>query len=297
MASRAFVIAVLITTYIAFVSLDVYLIKSVYMVDEAPKAPKLEKIQPPPLLSLNNTTTLTPTPIDCGVRNNEPHDSDLATFIGKAIHMIPASKTQAPMCIMEVGTAAGAGTTIKLFSALYDQCVGGGREFMLHSYEGDPALAATAKERWRAHSHNVRVTCQLVMHVEFMQRFVIRNIEGPESDDFPGRGFYTRLYLGTPDRVSRGEFCGFFPSPPSCSPDLVLIDGTRFATAGIVATVLNLTRPETVFVVEDDFWDIPAPGSERRILERHWRLVDVEAAHPRGEMWPWLMFRVGGEVV
>jgi len=209
--------------------------------------------------------------------------------------MIPTSKPT--LCIMEVGTAAGAGTTIKLFSALYDQCVGGGREFILHGYEGDPVLAATAKERWRGHSDNVQVTCQLVMHADLMDKYVIQNIEGPESDVFPGHAFYTRLYTGTPDRVNRGEFCGFFPAPPTmCSPDLVLIDGTRFATAGIVATLLqNLTRPETVFVVEDDFWE-GALGSERRILERYWRLVDVDAAHPKGEMWPWMIFRIAGGI-
>ena len=250
-----------------------------------------EETHPP----VRNVSTQPRRRIGCGVRNDEPHDSELASFISKAINLIPGKNE--PLCVAEVGTADGGGTTVKLFSALYDHCSGvnGSDGFMLHSYEANPSLAKRAKERWIGHRDNVEIICQLVILENLIPDYVINHIEGPESDSFPGRGFYTRLYTETADRVRSGDLCGFFPFRPACVLDLVLIDGTRFATAGIVATLLslqNLTHPSTVFVVEDDFW---APGgSERQILERHWRLANVESAHPRGEMWPWIFFTVVG---
>ncbi len=67
--------------------------------------------------------------------------------------------------------------------------------------------------------------------------------------------------------------------------------------AGIVQTLLQtrgLTSPSTVFIIEDDFWpsESAGGGSESRILRQFWNLTDVEGAHPDGEMWPWMSFRI-----
>ena len=86
------------------------------------------------------------------------------------------------------------------------------------------------------------------------------------------------------------------PRAPPCAADLVLIDSSRYSHPGIIATLLlhNATRPDTVFLVEDDSW-LSSSGSERLLLQRHWRLAALSSSHPRGEMWPWITFRIDGE--
>jgi hypothetical protein len=132
---------------------------------------------------------------------------------------------------------------------------------------------------------------------EFLHKFIIQGIEGPNGDQYPGTGYYQKLYSEIPAKVAKGELGGFFKVKPDCIADLVLIDSTRYIYPGIIATLLahNLTRRDTVFLIENDFWSSP-DGDERRLLERHWRLADVSAAAPAGEAWPWLTFRIAGQL-
>jgi hypothetical protein len=179
-----------------------------------------------------------------------------------------------------VGTADGSGTTVALNDALHQRCLPpGGRSFDITSYEGIPALAQAATERWAGHD-NVHVINELIITQDNIRDFVLPAMIGaPEGEEFPGRGFYERLYAST--------HLSFFHTPPVCGlADLVLIDSTRYAHAGIMVTLLDgLVHPDTVYVVENDL-------GVRAEIEKHWRLRDVEADHPAGEQWPWISFRI-----
>ena len=56
--------------------------------------------------------------------------------------------------------------------------------------------------------------------------------------------------------MERGTLGGFLAHRPPCKPDLILLDPTRYAHAGIVATLIEagLATDRTVFVIEDDHW-------------------------------------------
>lgn len=230
----------------------------------------------------------------CGAGWGELEPTALGGVIASALRMIPTDNT--PLCAIEVGTADGTGTTAKLFDALRHQCVSpNGRQFNVYSYESVPHLASQAAYRWRQHP-NVNVLCELVISEGLLDPFVLKSIQGPEGDVYPGKGFYERLYRQTSDMVHRGDLGPFFQTKPPCVADLVLIDSTRYMHPGIIATLLahNVTHPGTVYLVEDDFWSPPAM-SERRLIEQHWRLSALTSSHPVGEMWPWTAFRIDGD--
>ena len=193
--------------------------------------------------------------------------SQLGDFIAKAIRVV--SKGGAPICVIEVGTA-----TVALNHALYERCIPpGGRSFDITSYEGMPEMAQAAASRWEGHD-NVHIINELVITRENIQKYVLPAIEGA-PDGFPDMQVYGNM---------QGNF---FLTPPTCgAADLVLIDSTRYAHAGIVATLKEgLVHDETVFVVEDD-------SDVRAELEKHWKLRDVVTSQPAGEQWPWIRFRI-----
>jgi len=210
-------------------------------------------------------------PKQCG-NSQGGGSSKLGDFITKAIHVV--SKGSAPICVIEVGT------TVALNHALYEQCIPpGGHSFDITSYEGMPDMAQAAASRWEGHD-NVHIVNELVITGENIEKYVLPAVEGaPDGDEFPNKGFYMRVY---------GNMQGnFFLTPPTCgAADLVLVDSTRYAHAGIFATLKEgLVHDETVFVVEDD-------SDVRAELEKHWKLRDVVTSHPAGEQWPWIRFRI-----
>ena len=218
-------------------------------------------------------------PKQCG-HSDGPGKSSLSAFIAAALRLVPVSS--APICAIEVGTADGSGTTFALNDALYRRCTPpGGQSFDLTSYEGIPELAKMAADRWAGHD-NVHVLNELMITEENIHKYVLPAIDAPDGDDFPGRGFYERLYAS-----SKRDF---FHTPPACGvADVVLIDSTRYAHAGIIATLRDgLAHDDTVYVVEDDL-------NVRAELERHWQLQDLRIEHPSGEQWPWISFRIGGQ--
>ena len=230
---------------------------------------------------------------NCGHNPVNSDGSEFSKLIAKAVSMV--HNESGPLCVIEVGTADGSGTTQKLFDVLQKNCENDdGREFVIFTYESDPTLASIAASRW-SDQHNVVILCDLVMREDFLVEYVMNSIEGPDGDEYPNTGFYKTFYNGTFNKVANGEIGGFLRRLPSCTADLVLVDSTRYAHPGIIATLLslNLTRPDTVFLIENDFWSSP-DGDERRLLERRWRLADAVSAAPAGEMWPWLIFRVAG---
>jgi hypothetical protein len=229
----------------------------------------------------------------CGFKPYPPVHSELSDFISKAASMVQNGSS--PICAIEVGTADGSGTTMKLFDVLHRRCQGpDGRKFVIYTYEPNYALADKAAERW-AKQRNVIVIPEFFMSKEALHDYVIQAIEGPDGDEYPGTGFYEKAYSMIPDQIAQDSLGGFLHTKPACVADLVLIDSTRYAHPGIVATLLahNLSRPDTVFLIENDFW-APPEGDERLLLELHWRLADVSSAAPAGEMWPWLIFTIAG---
>lgn len=237
---------------------------------------------------------------NCGM-TTRPGNSQLSAFIENSLEKVKVNDN--PLCVMEVGTADGSGTTVALHHALHSQCSRvGGRSFTITTYEGLPQLARDAKELWKDQA-SVTVVNELVITDNNIDKYVIPVIEGPEGGEFPGTGFYKKLYGATRDNVNRGELGGFFKTKPMCGVmDIVLIDSTRYAHAGIIATLLSsqsdngqhLIQPDTVFILENDFWpgSHSSDGNERRILERYWILRNVTEEHPIGEQWPWISFKI-----
>jgi hypothetical protein len=255
--------------------------------------------------------------------------SELVELILTVMGMIPVESS--PLCIVEVGTGDGSGTTVALMHALYRQCqLTYGRGFHLYTYEGMSSVAQKAADRW-ANNPKVTVINEHVMDEDLLDRLVLAHIEGPDSDEYPGKSFFARGFAA----MRRGEFGGgFLRTRPPCTADLVLIDSSRFTHAGIVATLLRerpagpaaapheadpharaadgeqahaaggggpppgagamAERGRTCFIVEDD-WAPPAGAGERAVLARHWRLRDLVEARPAGEMWPWFVFRVAAD--
>ena len=239
---------------------------------------------------------------DCGYSGNIPlPKSQLDSFISSALHTI--QNEQRPLCVLEVGTADGTGTTVSLFNALKANCVRNRQAgFRLYTYEVSAQEAKKAKTLWSANSCEsnsgcVEVVNEIVLDETVMDRFITQQIDGPDSDTFPGKQFYHTFYSDMQHCIGSNECGSFFRTIPPCTLDLVLIDGTRFSHAGIVQTLLQtrgLTSPSTVFIIEDDFWpsESAGGGSESRILRQFWNLTEVEEAHPDGEMWPWMSFKI-----
>ncbi len=150
--------------------------------------------------------------------------------------------------------------------------------FDITSYEGISDLAQAAAARW-AGNDNVHIVNEQMMTEENIRKYVLPAIDAPEGDEFPGRGFYERLYTS-----SQLEF---YHTPPACgAANLVLIDSTRYAHAGIIATLMEqIVHPDAVYVVEDDH-------GVRAEIEKHWRLRKVRSEHPAGEQWPWISFQI-----
>ena len=237
-----------------------------------------------------------PIDLSCGQYLPLLHESSqLASFISKALHTIQDERH--PLCVLEVGTADGTGTTVSLYNALQTNCNRIKRGFQLYTYEVSTSDANKAEETWLTSdcARNrccVTVVNEIVLDQTVMGRHIMEQIDGPESDAFPGKAFYKKFYTDLEHCIGTEHCGGFFHTKPPCTLDLVLIDGTRFSHAGIMQTILQthgLTKPSTLFIIEDDFW---TEGKESDILKRFWNLIDFETGNPDGEQWPWAYFHV-----
>ena len=230
----------------------------------------------------------------CGHKWITSDQSAMGVVVSEAINMVPRKKKA--LCVIEVGTADGSGTTMKIFDALYRHCVSvGGRQFVLYAYESSRDLAAKASQLWRKQS-NVEVFTEFVMDELFFDLASPGSIQGPDGDVFPGRGFYENFYRQIGSKIRTGEFGPFLKTIPPCIADLVVIDSTRYTHPGIITTLMmkNITSPDTVFLIENDSWSTP-DCSEERLIQQHWHLSGLSSSHPRGEMWPWITFRINGK--
>lgn len=185
------------------------------------------------------------------------------------------------LCIIEVGTAEGKGTTHALTEVLgqYVGDVGGdSRDYVIHTYEGFKDLFQKARKVW-GDDPKVVMHNKLVMTPKNLRDFVIANIRGPPGPQWPGTGYYENYYGGTEKLIVDGKMGGWFEHP-GCKADLILVDGTRFTHAGILATLLehgDLWDRDTVWLVENDGGK---EASEQEILESIWRLRGLTVEQP-----------------
>jgi len=220
-----------------------------------------------------------------------PQGTELHKLIGQALEYTRPGNHK--LCVMEVGTADGKGTTVQLVKALRAYSAAhNNREWHVSTYEGILKLFQSARWEWQQLS-TVKVVNELVMSEQNLEMFVYPHIQGPDTDVWPGKHFYRKLYNGTSAQIAKGEMGAYVRSFPECVLDFVLIDSTRYAHLGIIKTIMErqgLTDSETVWLIENDFWD--GGGDERQILDKALSLEFIAGAHPRGEMWPWIYFRV-----
>jgi len=191
------------------------------------------------------------------------------------------------------------GTTLSVVKALSEVSRATGRRWGVVGYEAMPDAAATAAKVW-AHIPNVMVVNELMLTEDDLEDWILPHIEGPPQDKFPGRGFYKNFYEATSSQIEAGSLGGWFKTA-LCRPHIVLIDSTRFAQLGILATVFHKTNSgvdnRTVFVIENDFWEDPARGElgkQRDTLMTIGENLKIEVLTSRkvpGERWPWFIMR------
>jgi hypothetical protein len=186
------------------------------------------------------------------------------------------------------------GTTLSVVDALEEQESTGGRAWRVVGFEAMPAAAQKAREVW-ADYPNVEVVQELVLTEDDLENYVIPFIEGPEQAAWPGRGFYRNFYGATSAQLASGTLGGWLKTKP-CEPDLVLIDSTRFAHLGILATLFHSANVgvdnSTVFIVENDFWEDRGRKRDTRDILNENMILDILVDRSvTGERWPWFVAR------
>lgn len=180
--------------------------------------------------------------------------------------------------------------------ALEKQRKSTGRRWSVVGYEAMNAAAAKAKKVWAAYP-NVQVVRELVLTEDDLEDYILPFVEGPVQATWPGRQFYSTFYEATSKDLEAGTLGGWLQTKP-CQPHMVLIDSTRFAHLGIMATLFHSANigisNTTVFVVENDFWE--HEGKKRNtldLLRENMRLEILVDRTVPGEMWPWFVARGG----
>ena len=93
--------------------------------------------------------------------------SALKQAVADVIDFVATPPSQ-ELCVMEVGTADGTGTTVALYEALREHCLLTGQRYRIASYEGVPALALTAQGVWDGYDH-VHVLNELALVEDVLQ--------------------------------------------------------------------------------------------------------------------------------
>ena len=190
------------------------------------------------------------------------------------------------------------GTTLSVVKALSEIGRRTGRKWGVVGYEAMPEAAANAAKLWGPFP-NVVVVNELMLAEDDLEDWILPHIEGPFQDSYPGRGFYKNFYEATSSQIESGSLGGWFKTS-LCRPHIVLIDSTRFAQLGILATVFHRTNAgvdnRTVFVIENDFWEDPSlRGSQKRdtlmFLREKLKMQVLSSRKVPGERWPWFVMR------
>jgi hypothetical protein len=186
------------------------------------------------------------------------------------------------------------GTTISVVQALERERRRSGRDWQVVGYEAMTNAATRARRAWEAYP-NVQVVRELVLTEDDLEDYILPFVEGPVQDGWPGREFYSKFYEATSAQVEANTLGGWLKTKP-CRPQMVLIDSTRFAHLGVMATLFHTAGVgvdnRTVFVVENDFWmDAGRKRNTLDILRENMQLeILVDRAVP-GEQWPWFVVR------
>ena len=216
-----------------------------------------------------------------------------AVLVSEAISWVDRSRN--PICFWEVGTAEGKGTTLSVVLALEWEQKQTGRGWRVVGYEAMPEAANKARRYWDDFG-NVQVVQEFVLTGDDFENYVFPFIEGSETKLEPlNREFYYKFYGATEQQQHAGTLGGWLKTKP-CKPDMVLIDSTRFAHFGILATLFHAADlgvdNTTVFVMENDFWE---DGGKKRntidLLRENIRLEVLAGGDVVGERWPWVVMR------
>ena len=227
-----------------------------------------------------------------GIGTFEPNSdqSQLSKTIGRALDRVLQGIGGGDICAMEVGTATGDGTTVRFVEALAELCARSGRSWKLTSYEAVVSFFEKAEKRWTG-QQGLTLINELVMSERNLQNYVLPSIEGPDGgSECCSRQHYEEKYSKTKLLIQQQVMGAWMTTLPECRPQLVLIDSTRFAQVGILATILmaNVTDAATGFLIENDSWSA-GQRDELKILARYWDLhVEFEET-PHGEAWPWAL--------
>lgn len=223
-----------------------------------------------------------------------PSMDTLSNLISIGRGLIPQNSQ--PICIMEVGTGDGMGTTVSLFNTMLTLCrnESNHREFNIYTYEGLPILAERAAKNWKG-EQRVTVINELAILNDTIQKHILPEVMSLQDLEFPGRRFYINFYNNHNNKVAKGIYGKYFSTLPNCTLDIVLLDGARFSHTGVIHTLLsqpNLTTSDTVYIAENDYWTQPYNGSQLDILARTWNVTNIHKDEPKGQMWPWMVFRL-----
>lgn len=186
------------------------------------------------------------------------------------------------------------GTTISVVQALERERRRSGRDWQVVGYEAMTNAATRARRAWDSYP-NVQVVRELVLTEDDLEDYILPFVEGPVQDTWPGREFYSKFYEATSAQVEANTLGGWLKTKP-CRPQMVLIDSTRFAHLGVMATLFHSAGVgvgnRTVFVVENDFWmDAGRKRNTLDVLRENMELeILVDRAVP-GEQWPWFVVR------
>jgi len=169
-----------------------------------------------------------------------------------------------------------------------------GRDWRVVGYEAMTNAAAEARRVWESYA-NVQVVRELVLTEDDLEDYILPFVEGPVQNTWPGREFYNKFYEATSAQVEANTLGGWLKTKP-CRPQMVLIDSTRFAHLGVMATLFHTAGVgvdnRTVFVVENDFWeDAGRKRNTLAVLQENMQLEVLVDRKVPGEMWPWFVVR------
>ena len=220
------------------------------------------------------------------------------TVYDKSLIMVPDH--QHALCVVEVGTADGRGTTLALIRSLDFWCRKTARSWTLFSYEGLLEKYDSAKKFLDKQEH-AEIVNELVMTQNNLDNMVLPYIDAPAGENFPGLEFYQRVYQKTTEMMKDGKMGQFIVTRPTCGSggvaDFVSIDTTRHTFAAILQTLVDkkMVDMNTVFVMENDFWT-KSDGTQDtalKMVSRFFKILDVNE-YASGHDFPWVSFRIKG---
>lgn len=185
---------------------------------------------------------------------------------------------------IEVGTMFGMGTTKHLYQSISNRYT----QFQLWTYEGISERFCFARNHLKDFE-NLFIVNELVTNEKMLTCMILPETGSVLSS--PDGPTYSEIYKKTPLNIEKGLMGGWFKTHPvGRTADLVVIDSTRFTHTAIVEalnSVNGLISSDTVFLVENDYWE---NTDEIAILRKYFDLENIETFNPDGEMWPWVTF-------